>query len=150
LTSTNTPTLTSTPSLTPTITLTFTPRPLLTIKPLIAGSYNFALNRGDIEEFDEEIVEPYGIRFFPGEVVQISMSQTKYSFDHMRVYPPNEVVESKFSYIAKEIIREQPGTVRNPGTIVYFTASMDPKTIVKINVTGSQSGSNAGIEVIYR
>jgi hypothetical protein len=68
----------------------------------------------------------------------------------MRVYSPNEVVQSKFSYIAREIIREQPGLARNSGTSIHFTASMDPKTVVRINARGDQSGSNAGIEVVYR
>jgi hypothetical protein len=131
-------------------TQTFTPRPLLTIKPLIAGTYDFALNSNSTDTDASEVVEPYGLRFFQGDLVEINMSQNKYSFDHMRVYPPNEVVESNFSYIAKEIIREQPGTARNAGTVVYFTASMDPKTVVRINARGDQSGSNAGIEVIYR
>jgi hypothetical protein len=131
-------------------TQTFTPRPLLTIKPFIAGTYDFALNAGSTDISGSEVVEPYGLRFFQGDLVEINVSQTKYSFDHMRVYSPNEVVQSKFSYIARDIIREQPGLARNSGTLVYFTASMDPKTIVRINNRGSQSGSNAGIEVIYR
>ena len=122
----------------------------MTIKPLIAGTYDFALNSGSTDVNTSEVVEPYGLRFFQGDLVEINMSQNRYSFDHMRVYPPNEVVQSKFSYIAREVIREQPDIVRNSGKSVYFTASMDPNTVVKINVRGDQSGSNAGIEVIYR
>ena len=139
-----------TPTPTPAPTQTFTPRPLLTIKPLIAGTYDFALNSGSTDVNTSEVVEPYGLRFFQGDLVEINMTQNRYSFDHMRVYPPNEVVQSKFSYIAREVIREQPDIVRNSGKLVYFTASMDPKTVVKINVRGDQSGSNAGIEVVYR
>jgi len=132
--------------------LTATARPLLQIRPLLVDDYFFPLGISETEQSGtgSEMVYPYDQRYVPGQIIPITASQNKYSLDHIRIYPPNEVVRSNFYYVATQYVPVEPGKVRDPNRFLTYTASMDPRTIVRINDTGSFSGSNAGIEVVYR
>jgi hypothetical protein len=163
-TPTNTPTITPTRTSTPTLTQTLTPtptttltptataRPLLKIRPILVDSYQFPLGISDTIQSGtgSEIVQPYDARYFVGQIVPLTASQNKYSLDYFRIYPPNEIVRSQYWFIANQYVPQDADKVRDPNRILTFTASFDPRTIVRINNTGSVSGSNSGIEIVYR
>jgi hypothetical protein len=151
-TPTNTLTVTPTPTQTKTLTPTPTIKPSLKVQPILVDKYFFPLGASDTitSGTGSEMVFPYDGKYTPGEIVAITASQNKYSLDHIRVFSPNEIVRSKSWYVMTYYVPEGPDRVRNPNRFLTYTASFDSKTIVRINNTGSISGSNSGIEVVYR
>lgn len=144
-TTTPTPTPTPTPSPTPSPTPTPTPSTMLAIQPMLYTKSAFPLGDGvtvsellgRVVEYNYggcEVVTPYEEPFEPGEVVQLSASQNKYSFDYFEIWSPNTVDTSTNFYI----------------TAFGFTASFDPNTKVRINQGTSIIGTSGGIVARYR
>lgn len=83
---------------------------------------------------DYEIVEPKGASFAPGDIIKLSPTQTRYSFDYYEIWEPNVIVNSTYAY----------------KTVWGFIASFDPNTEVQLNYNGDITGSNAKIIARYR
>ncbi len=141
---TPTPTPTSTPSPTP------TPLPIFAIQPILYRSTDFPMGRG-VSVIDVlgrqvttgsyegcEAIEPFGLSFQPGDIVQLHATQNKYSFDYYEIWPPNTVDASSNSYM----------------TQYGFIASYDPRTRIRLNETasliGNRFGTRSGIVAKYR
>lgn len=82
----------------------------------------------------KEKVYPYEAGFSYGENIVLDATQNKYSFDYYEIHAPITVVSSKLFY----------------NTAYGFTASLDPRTEVKMNIDGDVSGSDSPIIARYR
>ena len=63
---------------------------ILAIDPVLFRSSDFPLG--------VESIQPYNVTFNPGDIVELSATQNKYSFDYYQVWPPHQVVESDNFY----------------------------------------------------
>jgi hypothetical protein len=83
---------------------------------------------------DYEVVEPRDFTFTAGDIITLSPTQNRYSFDYYEIWEPITVVNSSYSY----------------RTVWGFVASFDPYTQVRVNYDGDITGSNAKIIARYR
>ena len=82
-----------------------------------------------------EIISPKDFNFTPGDIIKLSASQNRYSFDYYEIWAPNIIINSECHFFQ---------------TIWGFYASFDPNTEVQLNDINDISGSNATIIARYR
>jgi hypothetical protein len=77
---------------------------------------------------------PDGLMFSPGDVIKLSPTQNRYSFDYYEIWPPNKIINSSNAY----------------PTQYGFIASYDPYTEVQVNHAGNITGQFGKIIARYR